>query len=307
MSFRVIAPGPLATVQDRGRPGYRSFGVPISGPFDRFSAAIANALVGNTRDAAVLELTGFGGTYEAESTLALAIAGASMPVAIRRAASDRHIVPPASFTLHEGDRLIVGRAAVGFRAYLAVLGGWDATIVMGSRSSEQPLRAGDVLRATPGGIPSRRWDAGRMEKADMRPIRVMGGPDADRVDLVALTSSRFVISSRSDRMGLRLDGDPLAVPLDPERLSTPVSFGAIQMAGGLPIILGPAGGTMGGYPHAAQVISADLDRLGQLRPGQKTRFVHVALEAARPLDRQRSEALRHFELVLRTAAGDRSW
>jgi antagonist of KipI len=158
-----------------------------------------------------------------------------------------------------------------------------------------------------GRIPSRSWDAGRLEQVDTRPIRVMDGPDADRVDLVALTTSRFVVSARSDRMGLRLDGDELAVRLDPERLSTPVSFGSIQVAGGRPIILGPAGGTMGGYPHVAQVISADLDRLGQLRPGQNTRFVRVGLEAARRLDRERSEALRHFVLILRTAAGDRSW
>src|SRR6185312_1901394 len=95
---------------------------------------------------------------------------------------------------------------------------------------------------------------------------------------------QFRVGSRSDRMGLRLDGDPIAIASSPGRLSAPVAPGAVQLAGGQLILLGVAGGTMGGYPHIAHVISADIDRLGQLRPGDVIRFRVVTLDEARRAD-----------------------
>jgi antagonist of KipI len=98
-------------------------------------------------------------------------------------------------------------------------------------------------------------------------------------------SRRFQVGSRSNRMGLRLQGDPLEVSSPPDRLSAPVAPGTIQVAGGQLIVLGVVCGTMGGYPHVAQVISSDLDRLGQLRPGDCLTFRAVTLEEARHADR----------------------
>ena len=118
---------------------------------------------------------------------------------------------------------------------------------------------------------------------------------------------QFQIGTRHDRKGLRLEGDPVIVISEPERLSTPVAPGAVQVAGGQLIVLGVACGTMGGYPHVAHVISADLDRLGQLKAGDVVRFDCVTVEEARRIlfesrDRRRS-LIRRVRLVSEDARG----
>src|SRR3954452_21576913 len=125
MGLVVINPGVSATVQDEGRAGYREWGIPAGGAFDRGSAALANALLGNPPGCAVLELTLFGGVYEARAHLALALAGAPMAATIERAGSPaRPLAPPQSLELVPGDRLVLGGAVVVARTYLAVKGGW---------------------------------------------------------------------------------------------------------------------------------------------------------------------------------------
>ena len=124
MALRIVRPGVSTTVQDRGRPGYRGFGVPVGGAFDRSSHDLANALLGNDLDAATLELTLIGGTYRAEADLAIALAGAPMSALIRPGEGpDRVLTIPQSATLRAGDELVIGGSPVGVRAYLAVRGG----------------------------------------------------------------------------------------------------------------------------------------------------------------------------------------
>jgi antagonist of KipI len=290
MGLIVIDPGLIATVQDGGRIGYREWGVPLGGAFDRGSAGLANALVGNPPDAAVLELTLIGGSYRADGPLAMAMAGAPMQARILATdGSERDLHVPQSWSLREGERLILGRAIEGARTYLAVRGGWQARLRLGSRSSEERLRAGEVLPADPGSIPTRRPAGPSWTPPAAEPLRILDGPDAIPADPGSGPSDfwenrPFRVGSRSDRMGLRLEGDPIAIDSPPERLSAPVAPGAVQVAGGQLIVLGVAGGTMGGYPHVAQVISADLDRLGQLRPGGMVRFRRVRLDEARGAD-----------------------
>ncbi len=146
MSLAVIHPGLFTTVQDQGRPGYRAFGVPLGGAFDRESSGLANALLGNPPDCAVLELTLGGGTFEARAPLALALAGAPLIATIqaRNGRETSHAIP-ASFSIDDGDRLRLGPTTAGARTYLAVLGGWQTPPILGSRSSEIPLKAGDFL------------------------------------------------------------------------------------------------------------------------------------------------------------------
>lgn len=313
MPLLVIAPGPLATVQDQGRVGYRGSGVPVSGAFDRGGMALANALLGNEPDVAVVELTGFGGVFEAGATLALALAGAAMTARVEpRSGADRVLNPPQATTLRTGDRLVLGRASVGHRAYLAVRGGWRVRLILGSRSSEVPIAAGDRLPADPGATPGRRPGPGlRPPEEVVEVVRYLDAPDATRLGAGGLDARSFRVGARSDRMGLRLEGEPLDVRsdanADASRLSAPVAPGSIQVAGGLPIVLGPACGTMGGYPHVAQVISADLDRLGQLRPGATVRFLKVALDEARWLDRRYRNELARRCLIVGTAVGDDPW
>jgi 5-oxoprolinase (ATP-hydrolysing) subunit C len=308
MSLIVIDPGLSTTVQDAGRPGYREWGVGPGGAFDRGSADLANAVVGNPVGCAVLELTLTGGVYEAACPLALALAGAPMETkVVGPDGIEKPLRIPSSVSLDAGDRLIMGRAREGARTYLSVKGGWQTRLRLGSRSSEERLRAGDVLPAEPGAIPTRYPAGPTWEPPTAEPIRIIEGPDgrsASAFDEASRADRRFRVGSSSDRMGLRLEGDPLAVASAPERLSTPVAPGAIQAAGSQLIILGIACGTMGGYPHIAHVISADLDRLGQLKPGDLITFHPVTLEDARNADRQSRQARKTFFDRVSTAAQD---
>ncbi len=288
MALIVLDPGLHATVQDPGRFGYREWGVPIGGAFDGFSAALANALVGNPVDSAALELTLTGGSYRAGCDLALALAGAAADARVVAAdLPDRSLAVPTSFSLRTGDRLVLGPIRGGARTYLAVKAGWQTRVVLGSRSSETRLRSGAILPALPGSTVVRRPRDPIVGSTTTEPLRIVVGPDCESypmIDDAFWTSRRFQVDSRSDRMGLRLMGDIVTAAPPPDRLSAPVSPGAIQVAGGQLIVLGVACGTMGGYPHVAHVISADLDRLGQLRPGETIAFRRVTIDEARALD-----------------------
>ena len=131
MGLVVINAGLCGTVQDLGRTGYRAWGVAVGGAFDRGSAALANALLGNPPDGAVLELTLIGGTFEARTPLGLALAGAPMTATIFSRGGRRHpLAIPQSFPLHRAERLVLGGTARGVRTYLAVLGGWRTPLVL---------------------------------------------------------------------------------------------------------------------------------------------------------------------------------
>lgn len=306
MGLTVIDPGLSTTVQDGGRAGYCEWGVPSGGAFDRAGAGLANALVGNPPDIAVLELTLIGGTYRADEPLALAMAGAPMEARIAAPdGSERDLQVPQSFSIRPGELLILGRAPEGARTYLAVRGGWKTRLRLGSRSSEERLRAGDVLPSEPGRIPTRRPAGPSWTPPAAEPFRILDGPDAVPADPTGSWADRpFRIGSQSNRMGLRLEADPIAIDSPPERLSAPVAPGAVQVAGGQLIILGVAGGTMGGYPHIAHVISADLDRLGQLRPGDVIRFRRMTLDEACGEDRAMRLARKSLFSRIETAAQD---
>lgn len=302
MALIVRNPGTFATVQDAGRLGFRSFGVPTSGPFDVEAHGLANALVGNPEGAAALELTGLGGVYEASEPLALALAGAPMLATVEREAGGRQVVRiPQSLTLRAGERLVLGGSPVGMRTYLAVRGGWRTPIVLGSRSAETPPRPGDLLPATPGTIAVRRPRIfGREDGTG--PIRILDGPDA--LPSSPWEGPTFQIDAQADRMGIRLEGAAPVVEADPDRRSAPVAPGALQVAGGRLLILGVACGTMGGYPHVAHVVSADLRRLAQARPGDSIRFRLVSPTEAREIDREDRRARADWLARVRTAAGD---
>jgi 5-oxoprolinase (ATP-hydrolysing) subunit C len=306
VALLVVRPGLSTTVQDLGRPGYRGFGVPVGGAFDRASLDLANALLGNEPDAAALELTLVGGTYRAEVPLAIALAGAPMSALIRaRSGTDRPLTIPQSATLRPGDELVLGGSRAGARTYLAVRGGWQTTRVLGSRSGETRLEAGAVLPALPGSTtPARRpvawpWS---VPVETIGPIRIIDGPDAgpSAGGAQLLVSGEFRVSGQSNRMGLRLEGPSVEAATPADRISAPVVPGAIQIAGHRPIVLGVASGTMGGYLHLAHVISADLDRLGQLRPGDPITFRRVEVEEARQIDRRRRLELARWLALIRT-------
>ena len=302
-----IRPGTYSTIQDGGRPGYRGVGVPPAGAFDRESLAIANALLGNPADAPALELTLYGGTYRARGSLALALAGAALRATIEAPdGSSRTLEPPCSMTAIDGSILRIGGASRGARAYLATRGGFSTTSVLGSASSEEPIAANTELLANPSTCPNCRIAAGLVRPLGLSgPIRVLDGPDAGVTESAAIEGLIYRVGPLADRVGLRLEGPewPGIATTEAGRTSTPLGPGAIQIAGGRPIVLGVACGTMGGYLHVAQVISADLDRLGQLRPGDPVQFRRVALNEARRLDVAHRRRVARLATRVAAAAG----
>ena len=226
-----------------------------------------------------------------------------MVATVERADGNREALRiPQSFALRAGDRLILGGCREGARAYLAVRGGWRTPIAMGSRSAEIPRRAGGILPAEPGVIAVRRPRDVPSFAFDEAPIRVIDGPDAH---LVADWGSLAIrLGSNSDRMGLRLEGQAPTMVEEANRPSAPVAPGAVQVAGGAVLILGVAGGTMGGYPLVAHVVSADLGRLGQARPGDPIRLLRVAIDEARALDGEARKLRAARDLLIRAAASD---
>lgn len=302
MTLIVEEPGLWTTVQDLGRFGAREWGVPVGGAFDVDSFMLANALLDNPPDSAAIESTLLGGTFRALDDSALAIAGALFEAWIVRSdGRPQTLSIPQSFTLKEGERLILGKAIQGARSYLAVQGGWRAPIVLGSRSIEKPLLSGDILPSErPSRTPESRIELPWRILQGNRPIRIIDGPDVERLtDRIAAWEGRlFQVGSNSDRMGVRLEGKTPDFESEPIRISAPVAPGAVQgTASGL-IILGVACGTTGGYPHLAHLISADLDRLAQARPRDRISFRRIAVVEARRLDRaEREKRRRRFERV----------
>ncbi len=277
----MINPGHFSTIQDLGRHGMRHRGVPLGGAFDRKSFALANALLGNSQSSACLEMTLIGGQYEALEPLGVALAGAPMSVTIQRndGRSDK-IDLPRSFPLSKGDRLDLGGTAVGVRSYLAVVGGFLTPLVLGARSIEKTIRAGDVLPTQPSTTSKRATTVQTDPKWGEPALRILVGPDAIRLpdSIDQLITKTWLMDPRSNRVGVRLKGILDGIPIEPNRRSIPVWPGAIEFTGSELIILGPACGTMGGYPVVAHLTSADLDALAWLRPGETVRFDLVTLE-----------------------------
>lgn len=280
------------------RPASRSLGVPVGGAADPFALAVGNALVGNPADDAALEVTLLGPTLTADAPLACVVWGAPFAVTV----AGRAVACGRTFTLEPGDELRLGAAECGVRAYVCIAGGLDAPVVRGSRSALEPVAAGSTFSCRSGRARTRIL---RPEDASTPPdspcvLRVLPGGQADWFPPRALADRAFRVTPASNRMGLRLAGEPLPVP-DREMPSEPVCPGTVQVTrdGGC-IVLGVDGGTIGGYPRIAQVITADLDRLGQLRPGDGLRFVPVTLDEAERLRQERTMRLRALTTRLRT-------
>jgi biotin-dependent carboxylase-like uncharacterized protein len=284
-------------IVDQGRPRSRSLGVPVGGAADRFSLTIGNALVGNPPDAAALEMSLSGPTLSADHELACVVYGAPFAMTLGGVAWE----VGRTFTLQPAEELRIGGTASGMRAYLCVRGGLQTPRILGSRSSLEPLRAGACLPCQAGVIHVRHFQHDFGWDADPRQLRVIAGPQADWFRPDEFYPQAFRVTPASDRMGLRLSGTPLTLP-GRELTSEPVCPGSVQVTrDGQCIVLGVDGQTIGGYPKIAQVISADLDKLGRLRPGEMIHFQHVEADEAEALYRAKQNELREWVTRLRTA------
>ena len=276
----VLAPGPLATVQDRGRSGFAAIGVPRSGAADAAAAGLANRLVGNDESAAVLEVTAGGLRLRAERSVLVAVTGAPAPVTV----DDRAAPFGAPLTLRPGSVLALGMPPVGLRTYLAVRGGVDVPPVLGSRSTDtlsglgpQPLAAGTLLAVGTLAADEPVVDVAPVRPPSSRPVlEVLPGPRRDWFAAeawTALISTEWTVTADSDRVGLRLAGPELIRARPGELPSEGLVHGAVQVPpDGAPVLFLADHPVTGGYPVLAVVVSADLPAAAQLRPGDAVRF-----------------------------------
>jgi biotin-dependent carboxylase-like uncharacterized protein len=276
----VLEPGPLTTVQDRGRPGWAHLGVPRAGALDAPAAALGNRLVGNAEDAAVLETTFGGLVVLVTAAMTLAVTGAEAPLAV----DGRPVASRVPLTLRSGQQLSVGRPGEGVRSYLAVAGGLAVPPVLGSRSTDtlawvgpEPVRAGAVLPVGAPAGPPRPADVTAVRRA-ARPVvlRVGAGPRPDWFApdaLDRLAASSYTVAPASNRVGLRLQGPLLTVVRLEEPASEGIVLGAVQVPpSGQPVVFLHDHPTTGGYPVLAVVDRADLALCAQLAPGDPVRF-----------------------------------
>jgi len=271
--------------------------VPVGGAADRFALAIGNALVGNPSDAAALEICLKGPTLIADRDIACVLYGAPFEVTIDGSSYE----VGKTFTLHRGKELRIGGTSSGMRAYLCVRGGLQTPIVLDSRSSFEPLSAGTELPCQAGVIHVRHFRHNFIWNAEPHLLRVVDGTQADWFRSEEFYSQSFTVTPASNRMGLRLSGTALTLP-QRELESEPVCPGSVQVTrDGQCIILGVDGQTIGGYPKIAQVVSADLDKLAQLRPGETIRFQRITMAEAEMLYRAKQAELREWLTRLRTA------
>jgi len=305
-TLKLLASGLSTRVVDFGRPATRSLGVAVGGAADRRSLALGNGLVGNPPDAAALEVTLGGPTLQATTPLACVLFGAPFDLGSER----RRLTAGTTFTLGAGETLRIGGALRGTRAYLCLRGGIRTPLVLGSRSSLAPLGAGAELPCLAGTIHGRSLrlppdgDAlGDYLAGVAQPpfrLRALAGPQLDWFAPEEFFGGpRFTVTPAADRMGLRLLGEPLRVP-PRELVSEPVCPGSVQVTrDGQCVVLGVDGQTIGGYPKVAQVIGADLDLLGQLRPGDRVWFERLEVGEAEGLYRRQRSALKEWSVRLR--------
>lgn len=312
MAIEIVETGLATSIQDQGRPGYYNVGIPPSGALDLAAAAIANALVGNEANAAVIESTYMGPKLRFTEPAVVAVTGADIPVLVNGASAPNW----ESFAVQAGDELSFGILRGGARMYIAVSGGIDVPVVLGSRSlyalgafggfQGRSLQAGDVLPVGAGG----NGRPGRRIPEDLRPqysrevsVRVVLGLYDYRLTaegMSSLVDKPWQLSTVADRIGFRYNGNtlqwqerkqPFGAGSDPSNITDAgYPVGSIQVPGGVePIILHRDAVSGGGYAMVGTVISADMDVVAQSAPGAQTRFVPVSLDEALSARAQRRE------------------
>ncbi len=295
MSLTVLEAGIESRIVDLGRPRSRSLGVPVGGAADRRSLILGNSLIGNPLDAAALEVALKGPRLRADADAGCVLFGAPFEAHI----DGYRLEVARTFTLRAGQELHIGGASRDARAYLCVRGGFHAPTILGSRSALEPVRKGDQLPCGASVIGVRFCPELEAPMLETCSLSVLPGLQAPWFDGAEFLSQTFTVTPASNRMGLRLSGKPLTMPTR-ELVSEAVCPGAIQVTrDGQCIILGVDGQTIGGYPKIAQVIQADLDALGQMRPGQRVRFTPIPLDEAIQRDRDTEAPLRSQALRLR--------
>lgn len=309
--IHVLQPGLLTTVQDLGREGFGPIGVSPSGAADAISLRIGNRLLGNDQSAPGLEMTLLGGTFAFPDGAVIVLAGSDFGAALE----EKPVELLTAVEAKPGQVLRVGPTRSGARCYLCIQGGIETKLFLGSASTHllsglgghegRALRKGDLLKIGSAKGALRKWTLATQSFKDLAPSKVLRatlGPQGEWFSEAAqlvFFGGTYRVAEASNRMGLRLEGPPIPEGAHGEMTSEGVSLGAIQIAaGGSPIILFVEQQTTGGYPKIANVISADLHSLGQLRPRDEIRFERVDFAAARALLIKQEKLLASQDLLV---------
>lgn len=312
MKLTILSPGPLTTVQDSGRFGALGKGFSPGGAMDMDAMTVANLLVGNAPGVGVLEMTMLGITARFDCETVIALTGADMSTRL----NDEPIARYASIAVHPGDILSMKAAKNGVRAYLSVAGGFDLPLVMGSVSTNlkcalggfqgRKLKTGDELPLNQSGAPFLPRQVPPPEDyPDCISLRVLLGPQDDaftQKGIDTFLGCEYTVTDKADRMGIRLSGEIIESKNGVDILSDGIAAGSVQIpASGTPIIMMADRQTTGGYAKIATVISADLSRAAQARPGTRIRFVRVteaeAIRLRRDAEKKRKQL--EYELLYR--------
>ncbi len=307
-AFSVLTPGGYTTIQDQGRFGYQQMGIPVCGVLDAFAFHAANLLVANFKNAAVMEITVMGPRLEIMAEADLAVTGAEIGMTL----NDQPIEVWESFSVKPGDILDIQQVKSGCRAYLAVNGGIDVPEVMGSRSTYvggnmggyhgRLLKAGDVIKCGR----AKRLPRMRQTPSDMIPsypseivIRAIPGPQDDFFleGLDIIFHSDFMVSTKADRMGYRLQGPKVEIRkgMPKSIISEPTMPGGVQIPPDEQPIILMVEQSVGGYTKIVTVISVDISKVAQVTPGDTIRFERVSLETAHAIYQEQQKKLQNLE------------
>lgn len=321
-AFEVVKPGLLTTIQDLGRIGYQKYGVPNSGAMDRTALRAANVLLDNEEGCAGIEATAEGPTLRALIDLVVAIVGADMQARV----DGQPIECGTVVGIRSGQILELQRARKGLRAYLAVVGGVDVPVVLGSRSTCLPavfggvqgraLREGDRLSIglagrSPMALCGRRLPLGWIEPiGEVMTVRVVLGPQEDRFTpegIRAFFSESYCVTPQMDRMGVRLQGPAITHRSGADIISDSTPLGAVQVpSDGRPMIVLADRQTTGGYAKIAVVVQEDVCRLSQIVPGQAVRFRRVSVSEAHAALRTYERKFDALRRAWQSVPGERS-
>lgn len=328
MSITVLKPGLLTTIQDLGRYGYQRYGVVVSGAMDTYAARLSNIIIGNDENEGVLEITLMGPSLNIEKGNLISITGADISPTI----NGEKLPMGRPIYLNKDCVLKFGNCASGCRCYLAVAGGFDVPIFMESKSTYlrgklggkdgRTLKKDDVLETgnkseTSLKIINKLKELGEKESfistkwyvknykeynSDVSVIRVFEDRQFEKVSSESIDEFfklPFVIDTRSDRMGYRLNGPKIKFKEDIEMISEEVSFGTIQIPpDGNPIILLADRATAGGYPKIAHIASCDIEKLVQLKPSCKIKFQKITLREAEELYLNRENYIKDLKISM---------
>jgi biotin-dependent carboxylase-like uncharacterized protein len=295
-AIKILAPGGYTTVQDKGRFGFQDMGIPVSGALDTFAFSLANLLVGNPENTAVLELTIMGPSLEIKKEMDMALTGAKMGIQLNEIPMDQW----RSIRVKPGDIVTIGQVESGCRAYLAFGGGVIVPEIMGSFATYvggkiggfkgRPLQKDDFLETREVSLLSKE----RIIPCKLIPfhpdnavVRAIPGPQDDYFDkgLKTLFQSEYMVTARADRMGYRLQGDVISIKdgMPKSIVSEPSMPGSIQIPPDEQPIILLVEQTVGGYAKIATVISSDLPAIAQTTPGDTIRFEKINLTIAHDL------------------------